>query len=1296
MGLAVAAQAPKADVLDVVFNDDGTIVDVSAMANPIRVTGAPDIKKSPMYGMNVLCNDEDEWGSETFNNVRVPYNDKLVEALRNGMTMEVMARPCFENGTISNRWCNIFGCYQGGGFGIIIYNGVWDFECVIDQTYKDATYGPVVDGEWIHLVGVWDKEAGVCKFYANGELVSTVDGAGGELGFPTTDGHDDECFVGLGIDFDPGSSVFCREAFQGDIAIARIYNDPLTGEQVKALYEQAEAKKTSEPEHVDRVFPTLRTDEDGTVLIANFEEMENFARSVRMGKIDLNAKLEADIDFSAAKKIISYHRSYTGTFDGQGHTLKLGINTSTATGAPFMYLSNATVRNLHITGNIVINNAQFAGSVASHTYSNTLIENVSSDVTITSTIEGDGSHGGLVGVANEGTTINDCVFSGSIVSESTTRCAGFVGWASKDVIIKNSLQIGDISSAGIEGAVFARHPEAVRVSNSYYTTMVGDSDNGGTLADDDQLANGEVCWKLNGSSPLKSVWRQTVEQDAAPVLDPSHGFIMIVDGSTYCITDAESMKEAANVYSFHIGMEMDEYEVYMPLKDNLHKHSEELSACTTVDEFVAKCAEIEGDKLLIIENKNAYTQLLEAAQTTLEKLEGLLSEPAIILRAYIEEDIEPNETYVNGSLNYIVNNHSLSTEDIAKEITYMDDMLVKALSSGTLPGTDVTMLVQNPDFLQKGEGWDWTKMADYFEVEKEKGYYGMHYWGSTSGSFSQTIIGLAEGVYELDMNGCSLVGDDADCNYYTSFIFAGNNEMPLMGIAEDFIPIDDPIVNELRALGTVRERGEQAIPYSLGGATYAMCQGNYYLNRVFANVTDGKLTIGGCLKGSGRNDDWPIFAKARLIYQGTLEEASEAMDKGLEQAVARANTTIEFKSDAWGSNYVIYPNYSEQLRNGLRQAVADAATVKTGAEKYALLERFSDLFRQIYTCRKAYTQCARDLIGLDARVDDYPDHTAELTEIMDDAWNGWNSGAYSEEEALQLGTKVAEMMDKFNVEIGEADLLDVVFNIDGTATDKSAAQNTIELFGTPSVVASPTLNMNVFCGAEHEWSAHPKNNYVVNVSDAMKTGIEDGVTMELLVRPYFEGTVPGSWCTVFGSENDGGMGMLVYGSQWCFEAYTGGSYRDAYSGIAPVSGEWTHLVGVWDGSEVKVYVNGSFSGSATATGAYGWPVNVDRQWFGIGCDLAINDTPASAFPGDIAIVRMYDTPLNGSQISKLYKGVKAIISDIPEHNEGETAITGVSAVKPANGIIYDITGRRVSRMDTKGLYIVNGKKIVVK
>lgn len=62
MGLATAAQTPKADVLDIVFNDDGTVVDASAMANPLKVIGDPVIKRSPRYGMNVLCNEQELWG----------------------------------------------------------------------------------------------------------------------------------------------------------------------------------------------------------------------------------------------------------------------------------------------------------------------------------------------------------------------------------------------------------------------------------------------------------------------------------------------------------------------------------------------------------------------------------------------------------------------------------------------------------------------------------------------------------------------------------------------------------------------------------------------------------------------------------------------------------------------------------------------------------------------------------------------------------------------------------------------------------------------------------------------------------------------------------------------------------------------------------------------------------------------------------------------------------------------------------------------------------------------------------
>ena len=125
------AQLPKADVLDVVFNDDGTVADVSAMANPVVVMGAPDIKKSTQYGMNVLCQEEEKWGYDAMNNIHFPLNDNIKAAVSDGMTIEVLCRPYFEGGTMGNDWVNVFGGYQSGGFGFIIYNGEWDFECYI-------------------------------------------------------------------------------------------------------------------------------------------------------------------------------------------------------------------------------------------------------------------------------------------------------------------------------------------------------------------------------------------------------------------------------------------------------------------------------------------------------------------------------------------------------------------------------------------------------------------------------------------------------------------------------------------------------------------------------------------------------------------------------------------------------------------------------------------------------------------------------------------------------------------------------------------------------------------------------------------------------------------------------------------------------------------------------------------------------------------------------------------------------------------------------------------------------------
>ena len=43
-----------------------------------------------------------------------------------------------------------------------------------------------------------------------------------------------------------------------------------------------------------------------------------------------------------------------------------------------------------------------------------------------------------------------------------------------------------------------------------------------------------------------------------------------------------------------------------------------------------------------------------------------------------------------------------------------------------------------------------------------------------------------------------------------------------------------------------------------------------------------------------------------------------------------------------------------------------------------------------------------------------------------------------------------------------------------------------------------------------------------------------------------------------------------------------------------------------------------------------------------------------------------------------------------------TAINGIAADKVANTAVYDLSGRRVNGKLNKGLYIMNGKKVVVK
>ena len=113
--------------------------------------------------------------------------------------------------------------------------------------------------------------------------------------------------------------------------------------------------------------------------------------------------------------------------------------------APFRFIDGATIKRLHTAGTITTD-GKMAGGIVGDSWGTSTIQSCRSSVAITSSINGDGTHGGLVGRVFTGTlTITDCLFDGSITGANTDRCGGFVGWKEASLELNRCLQVGDLT-----------------------------------------------------------------------------------------------------------------------------------------------------------------------------------------------------------------------------------------------------------------------------------------------------------------------------------------------------------------------------------------------------------------------------------------------------------------------------------------------------------------------------------------------------------------------------------------------------------------------------------------------------------------------------------------------------------------------------------------------------------------------------------------------------------------------------------------------------------------------------------
>lgn len=210
--------------------------------------------------------------------------------------------------------------------------------------------------------------------------------------------------------------------------------------------------------------------------VQNIGTAEAFAAMEPSG----NYQLTADITVTAPYgNDITGFTGFTGTFDGNGHTVTLDITASTANVGLFSKLAGgAVVKNVITAGSVTVdhtNKKSYVGGIAGYAnaYENPiLIENCKN----TAAISGYKAVGGILGQGTNtnGITIYSCANTGTIAG-ANTQIGGIAGRITATATIESCYNTGDVNGfsnvAGIVGS--GSSGTSLQVKNCYTTGQIG-------------------------------------------------------------------------------------------------------------------------------------------------------------------------------------------------------------------------------------------------------------------------------------------------------------------------------------------------------------------------------------------------------------------------------------------------------------------------------------------------------------------------------------------------------------------------------------------------------------------------------------------------------------------------------------------------------------------------------------------------------------------------------------------------------------------------------------------------------
>ena len=609
-----------------------------------------------------------------------------------------------------------------------------------------------------------------------------------------------------------------------------------------------------------------------------------------------------------------------------------------------------------------------------------------------------------------------------------------------------------------------------------------------------------------------------------------------------------------------------------------------------------------------------------------------------------------------------------------KEIGRLANVAVGKLSlaqhaQNEMTATDMTYKINNPELATNTNGWTVSGVAPSPEANVQEVYQG------TGTTLSQNITGLPKGLYKVSLYAFYRDGWPNNC---VGFANTGFSQL-----SNAWIKANDNIVQIADWAG---QRGGDTYPNFRNEARLFFNDGKYR-NDVYTFVgDDGKLNISF---GSPQYIDggWFCFANASLTYYGMNDELipeyvkvepdipdnpQRTITGGVYYVRNRATGTYLAAANSFGTQASVIPEglnitltykqngqytFNTKISNGtnlnfmgMPEAVGGAVYMDAAAFNYAITEADDGFYTISYRGISEDGDSKRFYIGYDGN-----NGTALSTKLTNPNEEAAQWQFLTRTQLIALLTEEAKMAS-------ESKPLDVTVLIQAQGFNRNDQRNTTAWKG------SPTIGGN-------EWNPCAE---VFNASfDVYQTltGLPAG-TYKVTAQGFYRHGLPEPAYNAFKNNNEEG-GALLYANDESVQLAS--IFRDVRKNGFPANGEgrWATPASGYTAPDDMLSASTAFS-----AGFYNNELTFEVKDDGR-LKLGFKKTAGATPDGNWSIfdnIHLYIIGLNSS-------------TDIQAVNN-DNIIT--------NGDIYDLSGRRIGNIDNmsagipKGIYIINGKKVIIK